>query len=81
MSMDQSTGSERERIVQQERADARERVRVAQEHETSVREVKQLKAHLQGQQAQERQRQAAQEARTPDVTNATAPPDVPAGDE
>jgi len=37
MSMDQSTGAERERVAQQERADARERVQAAQDQEVATR--------------------------------------------
>jgi len=37
MSMDRSTGAERERVAQQERADARERVQAAQDQEVATR--------------------------------------------
>jgi len=37
MSMDQSTGAERERVAQQERTDARKRVQAAQDQEVATR--------------------------------------------
>ncbi len=64
MSMDQGGGSERERVVHDERADARERVRVAQEHEASAREVKRGEAR---QRTTQRQPLAMQEAHKPVV--------------
>jgi len=44
MTMDQSTGVDRERAVQQQRADARERVHVSQEREAGVRDAKHRRA-------------------------------------
>ncbi len=78
--MDQSMGSERERDTQQQRADARERVHVAQEREASARAVRQSDAR---QRAAQRQQLATREARKPLVTDETPQPDVPdaSGDE
>ncbi len=65
MSIDQSEGSERERAEQQHRADARARITAARAREAEVREVRR------------RNRQAAQEARTPPMpATASAPEDV-----
>ncbi len=60
--MDQNPGGERERDIQQQRADARERVRVAQDRETTVREVRRRDAR---QRSTQRQPLATQEARQP----------------
>ncbi len=73
MSLDQGAGSERERVVHDERADARARVRVAQEREASAREVKRGEAR---QRANQRQPLATQEAPNPLVTD-EAPGEAP----
>lgn len=66
--MDQNPGGERERGIQQQRADARERVRVAQDRETTVREVRRRDVR---QRATQRQPLATQEARQPVETGET----------
>jgi len=56
MSMDQSTGAERERVVQDERAAARKRVQAAHDQEITTRVEKRA----------EKQRQADERARAND---------------
>ncbi len=66
MSMDRSTGAERERVVQQERADARERVQAAQDQDVATRvEQRALKQQQADERARERSRAADDGAAAP----------------
>ncbi len=66
MSMDQSTGAERERVVQQKRTDARKRVQAAQDKEITTRvEQRALKQQQADERARERSRAADNVAAAP----------------
>jgi len=78
--MDQGAGNVRERVVQQERADARERVRTAQEREAGVREASQHDARERA--ARRRLTAAGQEASQPVAPdNVTDGPSLPDADD
>lgn len=72
MSMDRSTGAERERVVQQERAAARGRVQAARDQEIATRVEKRAEKQRRTDE-DARDRQARSRARVADSDGAAAP--------